>query len=499
MDDRPNLPPDLPDPTGPSPEPGAALGPTRAADATIGGADDTTASTDPSALGPPGPHRSLSRRRFLTVGGGAALVAAGGIAAWSRLVQDRVEVVAPGAPVASGTSVPGIAPVGGGRVLVVVQMTGGNDGLATLVPADGRLHDVRPTLAPAGDRLVALPGTDRFAMAAELAPLLSAWQEGSLAFVDGVGFPQPNRSHFAAQDMWWSAQPGQPLTTGWLGRWLDATGDAEDPLRAIALGAASPALVGERALPTVVLDPAGFAVSTHRGIDAAALTDAFRATAAPLAADPALVAAQHSVPAALDAVSVLERATAAAVTDDEDDPVGGPATSSTTRPAKAGAAGPRTGSARQLLSVAAGLIDLQLGTQVILVSVDGYDTHSDQLARHAALLDDLGAGLAELTAAVQRKGRADDVLVMTTSEFGRRVAENGSGTDHGKAGVQLLLGPAVAGGQVVGDVDLARLDDGDLRAEVDVRSVYAAALDWLGGPTDEVLGATFDRLGLVRP
>ena len=456
------------------------------------------ASTAADAVAAPGPDPavavpSLSRRRFLTIGGGAALAAAGGVTAWSRLVEERVDAVAPVPP---GTSVPGPAPSGPGRVLVVVQLTGGNDGLATLVPTDGRLRDLRPTLAPSTDRLVGLPGADRYGLAAGLAPLLPSWQDGTLAVVEGVGFPQPNRSHFAAQDMWWSARPGEPLTTGWLGRWLDATGDPQDPLRAIALGAGSPALVGEQALPTVVLDPAGFAVAAHKGIDPAALTAAFRATAAPLGADPAIVAAQQAVPAALEAVEAMARATAAAA-DGDDDPTAGPAPAGDA--SGGGAARPRAGSARQLLSVAAGILDLQLGTQVIVVAVDGYDTHSDQAARHAALLDDLGAGLAELTAAVQRQGRADDVLVMTTSEFGRRVAENGSGTDHGKAGLQLLLGAPVAGGQVVGDVDLAHLDEGDLRPEVDVRSVYAAALDWLGGPTDEVLGGSFDRLGLVRP
>ena len=457
-------------------------------------------STAAEAVAAPGPDPDpvvavppLSRRRFLTIGGGAALAAAGGVTAWSRLVEERVDAVAPVPP---GTSAPIATPTGGGRVLIVVQLTGGNDGLATLVPTDGRLRDLRPTLAPSGDRLIGLPGADGFGLAAELAPLLPGWQDGSLAFVDSVGFPQPNRSHFAAQDTWWSARPGEPLTTGWLGRWLDATGDPQDPLRAIALGAGSPALVGEWALPTVVLDPAGFSVAAHKGIDPAALTAAFRAIAAPLGADPALVAAQQAVPAALEAVEAMARATAAAA-DTDDDPTVGPA--SVGDGTRGGAARPRAGSARQLLSVAAAILDLQLGTQVIVVAVDGYDTHSDQAARHAALLDDLGAGLAELTAAVQRQGRADEVLVMTTSEFGRRVAENGSGTDHGKAGLQLLLGAPVAGGQVVGDVDLAHLDEGDLHPEVDVRSVYAAALDWLGGPTDEVLGGSFDRLGLVRP
>ncbi len=440
--------------------------------------------TDDDAVHPP--TRDVSRRRFLTVAGGAAAAVAGGALAWSRLVSEHLE----DARSSAGSDGPDTASApSGGRVLVVVQLTGGNDGLDTVVPAgDGRYFDARPTLhVPEGD-VVRLAGTDHYGLHPALAPLVPAWEAGRLAVVDAVGFPDPNRSHFAAMDTWWSARPGQPLTTGWLGRWLDATGEPSNPLRAVALGAATPALVGEQALPTVVLDPGAFSLRAPKGADAAQLTAAFRATAAPLAADADLAVAQRSVPAALDAVEALARATGGG--EGEPAALDAPARS-------AGRSGARA-SAADLLGVAAGIIDLQIGTEVVVVSVDGYDTHSDQRDRHPALLADLAAGLTAFTQAIERQGRADRVLVMTTSEFGRRVAENGSGTDHGKAGLQLLLGPAVAGGRVVGDVDLARLDEGDLRAALDPRSVYAAALDWLGGPTDEVLGGTYDRLDLVR-
>lgn len=425
---------------------------------------------------------SLSRRRFLSVAAGGAAVTAGGALAWSRLVEDHLEAVT--AP-ADTTAVPASA---SGRVLVVVQLTGGNDGLNTLVPAgDGRYVDARPTLRVPEADVVPLVGTDRFGLAPALAPLVPAWEAGRLAAVESVGFPDQGRSHFAAMDTWWSARPGEALTTGWLGRWLDATGDPTNPLRGIALGAGSPALVGERALPTVVLDPATFALRAPRGTTAAELAAAFRATAAPLASDPLTAAAQQSMPAALDAVDLLARATAAGGGDD--------AAAVESGGRRGGGGGATT--ITELLGTAAGIIDLQIGTQVILVAGDGFDTHSDQAARHGALLEDLAAGLVAFGDAMARQGREDDVLVMTTSEFGRRVQENGGGTDHGNGGLSLLLGPPVRGGQVVGDVDLARLDQGDLRSEVDTRSLYAAALDWLGGPTDEVLGGSYDRLDLV--
>jgi uncharacterized protein (DUF1501 family) len=128
---------------------------------------------------------------------------------------------------------------------------------------------------------------------------------------------------------------------------------------------------------------------------------------------------------------------------------------------------------------------------VVHVNVGGFDTHAGQLDTHAQLLDEVAAGIAALLTTVADGGLAEDVLVMTTSEFGRRAGENASaGTDHGKAGLQFLVGSGVSGG-VYGGWDLSSLDDGDLRPSVDPREVYAAALAWMRGPIDEVLGGSY--------
>jgi uncharacterized protein (DUF1501 family) len=132
------------------------------------------------------------------------------------------------------------------------------------------------------------------------------------------------------------------------------------------------------------------------------------------------------------------------------------------------------------------------------VTVGGFDTHAGQLATQEALLGDLALGISGFFDQVTAAGQVDRVLLMTVSEFGRRVHENGSGgTDHGKAGVQFVVGPSVTGG-VYGTADLARLDDGDLAPDIDVRSLYTMALDWLGGPVEEVIGKRYDTLGVVR-
>ena len=417
----------------------------------------------------------VTRRTFLGLAGGAAVVAAGGVLGWEALLNDHLDATSGGG--ATGSTEPGSS--NAARVLVIVQMSGGNDGVNTLIPAgDGRYFDARPTLGIKEADVVTLPGTDRYGLHPQLAPLVPLWQQGHLAAIDGIGFPDQTRSHFSALDTWWSAMPDEPIHTGWLGRWMDATGDGTNPLRAVALGGGSPALVGERALSTVVLDPAGFALRTPRASDIDAVRHAFLATAAPLSADPMHAAAQQAIPATLQAVDLLAQASSAPVDAKSD-----------------------STSITALLATAAGIIDLRVGTQIIVVAGSGFDTHSDQARRHPDLLADLAGGLTGFLDTVAAQGQADDVLVITTSEFGRRVQENGSGTDHGNGSVHFLAGPMVAGGQVVGHADLGDLVDGDLRSSIDSRSLYANALDWLSGtdgPTDDVLGQTADRYSLVR-
>lgn len=422
-----------------------------------------------------------SRRRFLLGAGGSAVAAAGGALAWSQLVTDRVGRRAAPAPATTTSSAP--APTGAGSRLVVVQLGGGNDALNSLPPADGRYVDRRPTLAVAEADRVPLAGTTTHALHPSLAPLAPWWAAGSLAAVVPVAIEGQSRSHFQALDTWWSARPGEHASTGWLGRWLDATADTDpdNPLRAVALGGGSPALVGTRSTVTVVNDPERFRLLTPPGADAEAITAALLASAAPLGDEPLLAAARAALPVTFEAADQVGQAVGATDVDPASGPLG------------------------SLLRTAAGLIDLDLGTRVVHVSAGGFDTHAGQADSHPRLLADLADGLTALLAAVEDQGRADEVVVLVLSEFGRRVAENGSGTDHGFGGLALLAGTPVAGGRVVGQVDLGSLDGGDLAPDVDARSLYAACLDHLGGVggpddaqlTDEVLDGPYDRLDLL--
>ncbi len=231
---------------------------------------------------------------------------------------------------------------------------------------------------------------------------------------------------------------------------------------------------GESVSSTVIQRPEQFLLQTAPGMDADALADVLLATANPGVADSdALALVRAGIPRAGNAVQIFDRIAADA---DPDALAGNTVTG--------------------LLAVAARLVALNLSTEVITVDVGGYDTHADQLTTHAVLLRDLAGGIEAFLDALGGVDR--DVLVMTTSEFGRRAADNGSGTDHGLAGAHFLVGGRVNGGRVVGTADLDHLDDGDVPIEIDTRSLYAAALGHLGGPVEAVIDGNWSDHELVR-
>ena len=359
----------------------------------------------------------LTRRQFLGLAGGAAGAATAGTLLWSRLLDDQVR----------NSTITSSSSPAHNRVLVVVECQGGNDGLNTLVPAGGRYRDERPTLSILEEELVPLQGEADYSFHPALAPLAPVWAAGQLGAFQGVGLHGQTLSHPAATDIW-RAGGGVPGGSSWLGRWLDATlGDEQEPLRAIAIRTDTGMLAAERALSTVIMNPDSFTLNIPPGPSrvAEAVVAAFEATSYPLASDPWFRAVQEGIPPTLDAVEVLAQATAP------------PDSSVSNSPAEE-----RRFSSS--LDTAARIIDLDVGTKVLVIGADGFDTHSAQANRHQALLSDLGTGLSRFLDSMEEQGRADDVLVLTTSEFGRRVAENGSaGSDHGAASMALVLGGAV--------------------------------------------------------
>ena len=436
----------------------------------------------------PAPRAPRVSRRVLLLSAGGAVLTAGGVAAWISRSGSNGSSGAPSATTGtsstdatSSSPAPSTAPttmpasttpapptVPSDRVLVVVQMSGGNDALNTLVPVTGAYHDLRPSLGLADDTLLALPGDSGFGLHPSLAPLAPLLGDGRMGVVAGVGFPEPDRSHFAALDMWWSATPGETFRTGWLGRWLDATSGPDDVvLRSTGLGGAVPALRAETTASVGINSLAQFVLPD---VDPAVLT-----AWTSLAHEHAAAASAVDVMSTLDLSWLTDEGSAAAAGGDDEDVI--------TR-----------------LAAAAELIVTEPGVRVVHVSLGGFDTHADQLAVQARLLDELATGIAGFQQRLVDAGQADRELLVTTSEFGRRVQENGSGgSDHGKGGVSFVVGSrlSTAGGVVHGVLDPADTVDGDLRPVIDPRSLYATALDWLGpdaGVTDAVLGATWERL-----
>lgn len=425
------------------------------------------------------PTCSLVRRRTFMAGLGAsvavAATAGAGIVAYRR---------------AGGVGTPAGPPVGSvpdvGRTLVVIELGGGNDALSMVVPASGRYHDLRPTTAVEDpieiDAEVGLhPG---------LGTVADLYRRGEVAIVEGVGAPDPDLSHFVSMQRWWSGLPDGPgsatdpgVVTGWLGRYLDAAVGFEDPLAGISIGPGpSPALLGAASFSVGISDAQGLTGGFPWWVDDVRDFTAIWSEFAP--ADVAM--------ADLDPVRRAIASTAAA------------------QARLQGGLAPLANRIEEAevdlstlwgqLALAGALVASDLAPRIVYVhgNVD-FDTHEDQSTRHGELMGQLDRGLAAFREAVDAAGRSDRVLVMTTSEFGRRARDNDGGTDHGAASTHLLIGPAVAGGRHGQAPSLDALDDdGNLVHTVDYRSVYAGVLtDWFEAGAEDLLGAGHERLQLV--
>jgi uncharacterized protein (DUF1501 family) len=419
------------------------------------------------------PHGELgiTRRRFLTglgIGGTAAIAAGYGLTVWRDGASPE--------PTAAPATTSGLRLSGrDDRTLVVVELAGGNDGLNTVVPmADPAYRSLRPTLGVA--QPVALD--DAIGLAPELAGLAARYRAGHVAIVEGVGYPDPDLSHFASLATWWSGAPGSSGSTGWLGRYLDATVGYDDPLAAVGIGPVpSPALLGDRSFATSITDATGLDPHLPAWVDSPDDLVAAWSRFAPASTDPAT---------ALGPIEQAIRSTARARRE----------LSGRLHPSASTAADsygqPR--SATAALTLAAQLVVADHAPRVVYVNALGdYDTHQGEATRHPALLRDLDAGLTAFFDALDAAGASDRAVVMTVSEFGRRPAENGSGTDHGTAAPHLLVGASVHGGRYGASPSLTQLDpQGNLVATTDFRSLYATVLqDWLGVEAAPLVGRGF--------
>jgi uncharacterized protein (DUF1501 family) len=369
-----------------------------------------------------------------------------------------------------------------GNVLVVVQMGGGNDGLNTVVPySDDAYHQVRPTIGIAEKTVLTLD--DRIGLNPAMAGFLELYHEGHLAIVQGVGYPNPNRSHFEATQIWETASPDRPLATGWLGRYLDRivpvtnTTQQADLFTAVTLGDTVPtALIAQH-----VDVPAIGALNTY-GYNSGKDT-ASKATAGVLydgakpGQSPYLELIETTSRNALHGGDVLKAKLAGykAMADYPNDPFS------------------------QQLKLAAAIIGSRVGTRVIFVSIGSFDTHAGQRAQQDRLLGYLANGMLAFYKDLAAHDLANNVLALTFSEFGRRVAQNASnGTDHGTAMPLFVMGGKVKGGIYGSHPSLTDLDNGDLKFATDFRAVYATVLEkWMGREPNQIIAGAYDTVAFV--
>jgi uncharacterized protein (DUF1501 family) len=363
-------------------------------------------------------------------------------------------------------------------ILVLVQLAGGNDGLNTLVPfEDADYYRLRPTLGIAKDKVLRLSGT--LGLHPSCTALHRLVQDGKLAIVQNVGYPNPNRSHFRSTEIWETASGSNEfLATGWVGRFLDNACAGQpaghDPVGVHISNGVPQSFLSAQDHPTFGLLP---------GAGNRRENEENRRLLESLVSPPG--AAEND-----NAAFLKHTLMDALVTEKKVQRVLGGYQPSATYPANPFAA--------SLRNVAA-LIASGLPTRVYFVSLTGFDTHSNQANAQANLLTTLSDGLAAFQQDLERHRLDGQVTTMTFSEFGRRPSENESrGTDHGTAAPLFVMGSRVKGGLHGTPPALNLAHNQDLTFSTDFRSVYATMLDrWLGCPSETVLGGKFAPLPIV--
>ena len=376
------------------------------------------------------------------------------------------------------------------RNLVVLYLSGGNDGLSTLIPyTDAQYYARRPTLAiPAASvlQIGSDSGGTPLGLNPRLTDLRTIFNAGRLAIIQRTGYPNSSRSHFQGTDIWSSADPSTPQGMGWLGRYLDRLPAPVDPLTAWSTVRETPRTLLARTVgvPSIANVQEYAFASPNGGADALAARQSATRIASHVPVDqPHLAFVNSTAQAAFNTLDRVAQVNNYAPT----------------------VAYPNNGFG-QALQMVAGAIARGIGTNIFWVQTGGYDTHAGQNTNVAngsynGLMTTLNGGLFAFYRDLLNQGLLTDTLVLQFSEFGRRISENGSsGTDHGAASLMMAIGGGVRGGiygtaanlRIGNDNPTLENSSQDVRFETDFRSVYARVIDnWLGGDSSAILGGDF--------
>lgn len=365
--------------------------------------------------------------------------------------------------------------------LVVVQLTGGNDYMNTVVPyGDGRYYDCRPSVHIPPEQV--LPLDDRVGFHPALAPLHGLFDQGQVALLHGIGYPNPNRSHFRAMDIWHTAAPDYVATDGWLGqviRELDPR--AENVLTGVNFGRGLPRALALPGVPVAsVAELSGYGLLT--GIDQ------------PESREQALDVFARMYAPAVGSGPVMDYLGQTG----RDALTGADALRAAPEKYQSTIEYPDNAIGRNLRNIAQVLL-ADLGTRICYTQQGGYDTHAAELLVHRDLWAELAPAIASFFADLSEHQAAERVVMLVFTEFGRRVRDNRSGTDHGSGGMAMVIGSPVRGGQYGEYPSLRETDllEGDLRAGYDFRGLYTELIeDWLGLDAGPVVGGRFEGAGI---
>ena len=371
----------------------------------------------------------------------------------------------------------------GNRALVVIQLSGGNDGLNTIIPYNNELYyDQRPSVHIEQGKVLKLD--DELGLSPAMGPMKQLWDQGKVAVINGIGYPNPNRSHFRSMDVWHTAETDKVGNEGWLGRAIrDLDPKAENVLTGVNFG---------RGLPRAL---------TCKNVPVASVANVETYGLLPDIQD------EQAKALALKAFSMMYGGT------DGKDAVA-QFLSQTGLNALKGADILRTGTAKysctieyaatpiaESLKNIAQVICADLGTKIYYAQHGSFDTHAAELDSHAKLWTDVSEAIGDFTDDLREHDREDDVVILIFSEFGRRIMDNGSGTDHGSGSVALVIGGPVQGGMYGEYPSLKPADqlEGDLHFSTDFRSAYSTILEqWFGLDAVPIVNGTFEQLDFIR-
>lgn len=372
-------------------------------------------------------------------------------------------------------------PAGADRIFVLLELAGGNDGLNMAIPyEDPAYHKARPTIGVRKGHHILEKG---LALHPRMGAMARLYKSGDLAVIEGVGYPQPNRSHFRSMDIWQSARPDlEKPRLGWLGLAADKLAGKGRSLPAVALGGTElPLCLRTRKITVPTLDSLDDYQLARRNLDTREIEEQKKL-------EQELSRARKGD----DRLAALIKATA------REAYVGAEKLRRSAANYKAKVAYPKSGLGRRF-EMASRVATSPLGTRLLHLRQTGYDTHAGQNRTHGNLLGEMSEALAAFAQDMKSRGMWDRCQVMIFSEFGRRVGENKSrGTDHGTASTVFLAGGKTKGGLHGRRPSLTRLDRGDLIFSTDFRAIYRNLLEsWIGVPAAPILHGDYRGLDLV--